>query len=115
MKQLLLILLTGALIATGLSAQSGERMAQLQQDLQTARVNASLTPEQNQKLDDALAKLRDAAAVKKDGGTVDREQVKAAMMSIRDVAQNFTDEDKKKIRDHMMAMREGKQRGRRRN
>jgi hypothetical protein len=112
MKQTILMLLAGAMLATGLSAQNGEKLMKLQEDLQVARTNAELTPEQNQKLDDALAKLRASAEARKNGGQPNREEVRTAMTSIREVSANFKEEDKAKIREDFKALMEGRKGGR---
>ncbi len=89
-----------------------ELMTKLSNDLVSARTNATLDDTQKKQLDTAMDSLQKAVAAhgkKKNGGErPDREQTRASIKSIYQLAQTnaFKDEDRKKVQDDLAAIRE---------
>jgi len=109
------ILVCVSLLALPLAAQDAaaaknrrELMMKLSNDVTAARANATLDDAQRKQLDTAIEGLRATAPGKKGGARPDREQMRASMQSIRQLAQSnaFKEEDRKKVQDDLAAIRE---------
>ena len=109
-----------SLLALPLAAQDAapaaknrrELMTKLANDVASARANATFDDAQKKKFDTAMEGLQKAVAArgkKKGGGErPDREQTRASIKSIYELAQTnaFKDEDRKKVQDDLAAIRE---------
>lgn len=86
-------------------------MQNLRDDLVAAKANAKLTEKQSADLDQAITTLQTARQSRTGGQQGDRQQIRAAMMTIRDIAQSdaLRPEDKQKIQADVKALREARQ------